>query len=249
LTWSIWDHFDEAWLNPSLLAELVFFEIDQNAEVTKPDESPPAPPAPQPPAGVCSVSSDGNVNIRSGSGLTNPVVNMLYPGVFLTANGSSSDGWYRVDFSGGTGWVSGTVVQLHGPCDTLLVASSGSTAPVPPAPAPGTPSADLALTDIFPQNANGPLMFRITNRGPDTLTNAKVSVVCNLTTKNSSGQPTGSEQKTQTHTVSLAQGHDQAYQTGFSTIDTSQHQYDVGCAVQYAHDPTLATTATLKASR
>ncbi len=77
-------------------------------------------PGAPPPADICTVSSGGSVNLRSGAGTGFPTVGTLNPGTFLTVQGVSPDrGWYAVAFNGQQAWVSGTVVSLNGPCGNL----------------------------------------------------------------------------------------------------------------------------------
>jgi len=81
-----------------------------------------------PPSGVCSLSSaiDAGVNIRSGPSFDYTVLGVLPHGSFLTPDARSENGWYRVYVNAQDGWVLGSMVNLHGPCQDLLLS-----APIP----------------------------------------------------------------------------------------------------------------------
>lgn len=86
---------------------------------------------------VCTATSAGAVNIRSGAGTEFPVVAQLTPGAGLPIIGVTNNGWYQVQGAFGTGFVSQTVVTASGPCGNLPVVAS----PAPPAGSVNPPAA------------------------------------------------------------------------------------------------------------
>ncbi|HAA89909.1 MAG: N-acetylmuramoyl-L-alanine amidase [Thermoanaerobacterales bacterium 50_218] len=53
------------------------------------------------------------VNIRSGPGLSYPVIGQVHLGDVLSASAWSADNWYQVEFGAGKGWIAGWLVQPH----------------------------------------------------------------------------------------------------------------------------------------
>jgi hypothetical protein len=100
--------------------------------------------------------------------------------------------------------------------------------PLPPAP-PGT-QADLAVTDLFPQNLPaGPVSLRVTNNGPDAVTNATVGLSCSENVTPFSGLPYGHGVGSSIN-VTLNPGQTAEFPSGLS-IDTSQGTYEVTCEI------------------
>jgi hypothetical protein len=96
-----------------------------------------------------------------------------------------------------------------------------------------TPSADLAVTDLYPdQMPSGRLYFRITNNGPDTLDGAPVIVMCGGTKKNvTTGVETTIPDKLQgTFNIFLAHEQTQKFPTQIN-LDLSNYSYDLKCTV------------------
>lgn len=80
----------------------------------------PAPSVPviQPggsaPSNVCVARpTSGTVNVRQGPALSSAVVALLQTYAVVT---NRSGDWFQIDYVTSSGWVSGTVVQLSGPC-------------------------------------------------------------------------------------------------------------------------------------
>jgi len=83
---------------------------------------------------VCQVTSSNRVNVRTGPSTAYPAFGALLPGSSLNVIGRNyAATWYVVNYSGQQGWVSGSVVEIGGPCDALPFV------PDPPLPATPTP--------------------------------------------------------------------------------------------------------------
>jgi hypothetical protein len=123
------------------------------------------------------------------------------------------------------------VTHNGGPTEKkVTIHLNGGGAPKPPQP--GKPSTDLAVTDLYAdKKPKGAVWVRVTNRGPATLTNAKIEMKCN-----SYGNPLGGQKPWQhtespwLKTVSLKPGQTATFKTKM-TVDTSKYQYSVTCAV------------------
>lgn len=153
------------------------------------------------PGGSVSVRAEGGVNVRSGPGLSFPVVASLAGGVSARAAGRDAAGeWLLLDRAGG-GWVSASVVDVSGDVLALPVSGARTATPAPSAAArpsatatatPGrtpTPTAtarasttaapsglpDLVIDDAF-LGAAGRLTLIIDNSGPGALVNRAVEV-------------------------------------------------------------------------
>lgn len=75
------------------------------------------------PPGRCTATPNGSfdVNIREQPGVQYPVNGVLRYGDFLDAYARTNSGWIEVDIPGtGSGWVSSSVVTLHGPCNLRI---------------------------------------------------------------------------------------------------------------------------------
>ena len=113
------------------------------AAVAGPTQVPVAPTAvpttvPQaaPTPSVCRVTSNRNVNIRTGPGTNYDIIGVLYAGSYLNVIGQNSSGtWYVIDYQGRRAWISGSVTTLEGPCAGLQVYTA------PPTPTPRPPTA------------------------------------------------------------------------------------------------------------
>ena len=102
-----------------------------------------------------------------------------------------------------------------------------------------TPSvtADLAVTDLYPDTQpTGTLWARITNHGPDSLTNAAVQLTCESkrTDKATCGKTTLGPVIVPL-TLSLNPGQTQAFDTAIG-LDTANYWYDANCTVQVSFD-------------
>ena len=108
----------------------------QTESDTAATQVPPAQFTPVAIEGVCALSSPGNINIRSGAGMTFAVVAILPAFQPIQAIGQNADGsWFAVQNSFVQGWISANVVGQAGPCDAL-----------PVIPAQVTPTATLTAT-------------------------------------------------------------------------------------------------------
>jgi hypothetical protein len=98
-----------------------------------------------------------------------------------------------------------------------------------------TPSlnADLAVTDVYPDSQpNGTLWARITNNGPDTLTNADVWLTCQAErTDLTNCSKTTLGPVLVPLTISLNPGQTQNFDSAIG-LDTAKYWYDALCVVQ-----------------
>jgi hypothetical protein len=97
-------------------------------------------------------------------------------------------------------------------------------------------SADLAVTDLYPEHApTGRLFFRITNNGPDALQAAPVTVTCGGTaTDVTTGIVTTIPGASQgTFSITLSPGQTQAFPTTID-LDLNNFDYDLNCTVSSA---------------
>ena len=97
----------------------------------------------------------------------------------------------------------------------------------------GLPSADLAVTDLFPQHApEGKLHLRITNHGPDTLTGVPVTVWCGgQATDIASGAKISIPSSFQgTFNITIAPGQTHEFPTQID-LDLNKFTYDLSCEV------------------
>ena len=88
-----------------------------------------------PPAGICSVTSTGAVNIRSGAGTAFDAFATLGVGTYYEVTGRTASNWYQIAVNGSTGYVFADVVVVNGPCDNLATVT-GPQAPTAPTPVP-----------------------------------------------------------------------------------------------------------------
>ena len=72
-----------------------------------------------PPAGICTVTSTGAVNVRSGDGTSFNAFATLTAGNYYEVTGRTPSNWYRIDVNGQHGYVFADVVILNGPCDNI----------------------------------------------------------------------------------------------------------------------------------
>jgi len=109
---------------------------------------------------------------------------------------------------------------------TIQVTGGGS----PPSLQPGGSVADLAVTDLFPDNLpQGNVWVRVTNNGPATLSNTQIEMKCNSHgTPLSNIPPWSHVEAPWQHTVSLQPGQTATFQTHM-TVDTGKYAYDAKC--------------------
>jgi hypothetical protein len=115
---------------------------------------------------------------------------------------------------------------------TVKVTGGGSSSPTP------TPtvilvqpiSVDLAVTDLFAdKQVQGKVFTRITNHGPDSVTNINVQLFCSADVTDSSNKTFVVVQPSQV-TVSLNPGQTKEFNTGI-TVDTTKYWYLVKCEI------------------
>jgi hypothetical protein len=136
--------------------------------------------------------------------------------------------------------------------------ATGTAPPPPPSPSPTPPAvaptatptlvppltADLAVTHLFATaSPAGDVRVRITNNGPDSLTNVSVQLSCTVGVNPYGGGLPSGQGATFPITVSLTPGQTGEFGTGVS-INTSQAWYDVTCTVQPSfNDPNPANNS------
>lgn len=208
--------------------------------------SQPGQPASQPPAGVCSVSSTQNVNIRSGPDTSYNVLGTLYPGTYLTVDGHSGSGWWHVVHGSGQSWVSGSAVRTHGNCSNVPQVSGPAQPAQPPAqPQPAEPppppgggewgilKTDIAVTDIYLDSMPyGTVYFRLTNHGPGTLSNVGILVGCSTTmTELATGAQLSRSVAPAAYTVNLSPGRTETFRSHLD-LDTRLYSQNITCTAQ-----------------
>jgi hypothetical protein len=116
---------------------------------------------------------------------------------------------------------------------------------IPPAPLPGGVTADIAPTDLYPDNQpQGVMWVRVTNNGPDTLTGKKVNIELTCVESTLAVPPDVIQCGTlimNGRTLNLAPGQTQTISLG-TNIDTSHYRYDftvTAAAVDFS-DPNSA---------
>jgi len=72
-----------------------------------------------PPAGICTVTTTGAVNVRSGDGTSFNAFATLSAGNYYEVTGRTPNNWYRIDVNGQQGYVFADVVILNGPCSNI----------------------------------------------------------------------------------------------------------------------------------
>jgi hypothetical protein len=100
------------------------------------------------------------------------------------------------------------------------------------------PTADLAVTDLFPEHSPmGKLHLHITNHGPDTLNAVPVTVYCGgVATDIASGATTSIPAASQgTFNITIAPGQTHEFPTQID-LDLNQFAYDLSCEVVASSD-------------
>lgn len=108
-----------------------------------------------------------------------------------------------------------------------------------PPPPEEKPVADLAVTDLYPDNLpHGNIFVRITNNGPTILMADQPFLECFANGKRWANQP-GEDNlsNSQTIIVQLGPGETEAFDTGM-TIDANLFQYEVTCSIHSEFDRT-----------
>lgn len=103
-------------------------------------------------------------------------------------------------------------------------------------------SADLAVTDLYPDTLpQGKVFLRITNHGPDNLTNAEITLQCSqsYTPVSGLGGGSGTTPPLTIKNFTLPAGQTIARDTGL-TVNTNQYKYRFTCSVSFPLDPKSA---------
>ncbi len=104
---------------------------------------------------------------------------------------------------------------------------------------------DLTVTDIFPQSLpTGNVDMRITNNGPDALTNATVGTACTATIHQYVlGSPTTNVSSYRTDTITLAAGQTGVYSTGIGITNSTKYWYEFTCEVNFTLDSNIGNNS------
>lgn len=92
---------------------------------------------------ACTVTTNGNVNVRSGPATNYPAIDSLDSGEELIASGQNG-GWYVGELNGVEGWVFSGVVEAKGHCNNLSFVEA------PPAPLPTAIQTQGTTTQVTP---------------------------------------------------------------------------------------------------
>jgi hypothetical protein len=109
---------------------------------------------------------------------------------------------------------------------------------------PAVFSADLAITDLYPETLYGPIWARFTNHGPGTLTNVTVQLSCQWA-RTILDRPldTGEMGPMPISISSLSPGQTQEFDTDIA-VDLHQYGYDMTCSIQVPfNDPNPGNNA------
>lgn len=119
----------------------------------------------------------------------------------------------------------------------FTLTGAGAPPPPPPLPPPGGSSwgiltADLAVTDIYPDNQpQGRLYTRVTNHGPQSVNNVQIQLSCSRTVVDKATGATGTiHQAPGSKTISLDPGKTVVLDTHIN-IDLNKNWYVVTCEV------------------
>jgi hypothetical protein len=107
---------------------------------------------------------------------------------------------------------------------------------------PAVFSADLAITDLYPETNYGPVWVRITNHGPGTVNNLNVQLSCQWNERDAiEGTSTPGQMGPLSIPIgSLSPGQTQAFNTDIA-VDLHQYGYDMTCSIQVPfNDPNPA---------
>ena len=118
------------------------------------------------------------------------------------------------------------------------LAGSGGPQPQPPAPpgggSSGVTTADLAVTDLYPDNMPvGEVFARITNNGPSSVSNVGVQLGCSaVRTEYVGGAKSTHALAPGTTNITLSPGQTAAFDTNIRIEDSTKYWYKVTCTVQ-----------------
>jgi len=130
---------------------------------------------------------------------------------------------------------------------TEKIAAQGTPPPQAPPGAGswGVTKADLAVTDLFPQNLpKGAIMMRVVNHGPQAVGNVDVETTCSATIHGwTQGSPISSAKQAFKIKGGLNPGQQGEYYTGID-VDTQQHWYEITCSIKPPfNDPNSANNS------
>jgi hypothetical protein len=109
--------------------------------------------------------------------------------------------------------------------------------PTPTLPLLQIIQADLAVTDLFADKLpQGKVFVRITNNGPDSLTNASATLTCTEGRTPVGGGPGSASTASGPITINLNPGQTVTLDTGIS-VNTSQFKYNIKCTISFMLDP------------
>lgn len=107
--------------------------------VVEQSTGPTATPTPS----ACTARTNTDLNVRSGPGVTYPILGVLPVGQTSTVTGrDGTNTWWQIAYPagpGGSGWVSGAYVTLSGDCSTVPIGSYGPPPPTAMPTATNTP--------------------------------------------------------------------------------------------------------------
>jgi hypothetical protein len=201
-------------------------------EPPPPQEPPPEPPPPQepPPHEVVIDFWTDNDHINSGDCTILRWDVEHAKEVYLDGQGIVGHGWKEVCPKATHTYVL-HVIHDGGTTDrqvTIHVAGGGS---VPP-PQSGGQKADLAVTDLYPdKQPKGKLWLRVTNHGPDTLSNGGIQLSCTGTaTDYFTGAKSQVKAPAWLTVLNAAPGQTQNFETSL-TLETNKFWYEITCTV------------------
>jgi len=89
-------------------------EVSGGVPVVPPPPQPPVPPPPPPSGGLSGtvVTTGGSLNVRNAPNTGAPILGALPNGSSVNVL-AEQNGWYQINFGGGTGWASGLFVRLN----------------------------------------------------------------------------------------------------------------------------------------
>jgi hypothetical protein len=125
-----------------------------------------------------------------------------------------------------------TATGCGGTSTKIVTVTVASQAAPPGGGSWGVLTADLAVTDLFPDNyPQGTVYVRITNNGPGSPSNVTIQLSCTCGKNPYNGSPPSANGYNAPLTISLVPGQTEAYNTGI-TIDGSINWYEVTCSIQ-----------------
>ena len=202
------------------------------------------------------ITANMNVNIRKGPSKTFDSIGVLDTGNYMSVVGKSESQygeWWYVAYppaTSGYGWVWGDAVTpsciptnlqvIAAPPTPKTQASGGQppqateTSAPPPAGGGswGQTQADLAVTDLYPDNwPLGEIFVRVTNNGPSSISNVANNLLqFAIINHPYSGAPQNVTGPSTSINISLAPGETKAYRT-YISLDGITYWYEVSCEI------------------